>query len=227
MAQQPPKDNFARYMTITIVAFALLFGFWTLVEKDIIFKDAPKPLVIPSTASEATDFGFAFNADVEGVPAVDIYEDFQCPICQQFESLQANYIDSLITEKKAKVTFHVLSFIGDESVRAANAAACSADEGKFVAFHNAMYANQPATENSGEWSNDRIIDIAKTAGISSDAFSSCVKEGKYQTWVTKAAEAAAKAGVNSTPTVFVNGKEIDRQTEYFSAEKFAAAINRG
>ena len=208
MASSPKagKDNFTRYLVIGVVVLVLAI----MVVPTFLSKNKTVSQAIPSTVSATDGYAVVFNADLPNLPVVDIYEDFQCPMCQQFETLQSNYIDSLITEKKAKVTFHVLSFIGDESVRAANAAACSADEGKFVAFHNAMYANQPAAENSGEWSNDRIIDIAKTAGISSDAFTSCVKEGKYQTWVTKAAEAAAKAGVNSTPTVFVNGKEIDR-----------------
>jgi len=38
------------------------------------------------------------------------------------------------------------------------------------------------------------------------------------------AEAGAKANVNSTPTVFVNGKELDRNTEYFNVEAFTKAI---
>jgi protein-disulfide isomerase len=54
-----------------------------------------------------------------------------------------------------------------------------------------------------------------------------VKDMKYEGWVSKVAEAASKSGVNSTPTVFVNGKELDRNTEYFSADKFKAAIERG
>jgi protein-disulfide isomerase len=172
-------------------------------------------------------YAVAFNTDLSGVPVVDIYEDFQCPICQQFEGLNGKYINSLITEKKATVKFHTLSFIGPESVRAANAAACSNDENKFVDFHLGLYANQPSAENSGAWTNDRLIEIAKVAGISGSSFTDCVKSSKYEGWVGKVAEAGTKAGVNSTPTVFVNGKEIDRNTEYFSADKFKAAVERG
>ena len=134
------------------------------------------------------------------------------------------YIESLITEKKATVHYHILSFLGDESVRAANASACAADEGKFMQFHNGLYANQPQAENSGEWSDERLIAIGATAGIASDAFEKCVKNKGYEGWVSKSAEAAAKANINSTPTVFVNGKEIDRQTQYMSAANFKAAV---
>jgi protein-disulfide isomerase len=46
----------------------------------------------------------------------------------------------------------------------------------------------------------------------------------FEGWVSKSAEAASKDNVNSTPTVFVNGKEIDRQTQYMNAANFKAAV---
>lgn len=182
---------------------------------------------IPSSVSADDGYAIAFNTEDASLPVVDIYEDFQCPVCQQFEGLNGQYINSLITEKKAAVRFNILSFLGDESVRAANAAACSNDENKFLDFHLGLYANQPGAENSGEWSSDRLIEIGEAVGITSESFKSCVKDMKYEGWVAKVAEAGQKSGVNSTPTVFVNGKEIDRNTEYFNAKKFKAAVERG
>ncbi len=222
-SSKPGKDNFTRYLVIGVVV--LVVGI--MVVPTVLSKTKSVSQVIPSTVSAADGYAFVFNSEVKNVPVVDIYEDFQCPICQQFEALNGKYISSLVSEKKATVKFHVLSFIGPESVRAANASACANDEGKFVDFHNALYANLPATENSGAWTNDRLIAIAGAVGIKSDSFNSCVKDMKYEGWVGKVAEAGSKAGVNSTPTVFVGGKEIDRNTEYFSADKFKAAVERG
>jgi protein-disulfide isomerase len=222
-SSKPGKDNFTRYLVIGVVV--LVVGI--MVVPTVLSKTKSVSQVIPSTVSAADGYAVVFNSEVKNVPVVDIYEDFQCPICQQFEGLNGKYISSLVTEKKATVKFHILSFIGPESVRAANASACANDEGKFVDFHNALYANQPSTENSGTWTNDRLIAIAGAVGIKSESFNSCVKDMKYEGWVGKVAEAGSKAGVNSTPTVFVGGKEIDRNTEYFSADKFKAAVERG
>jgi len=217
------KDNFTKYLVIgVIVLVAAIMLVPTLLSKSKTVSQA-----IPSTVSAADGYAVVFNADVPNLPVVDIYEDFQCPICQQFEALNGKYITSLVTEKKATVKYHILSFIGQDSVRAANASACANDEGKFVDFHNALYANQPASENSGAWSADRLITIAGAVGINSDSFKSCVKDMKYEGWVGKVAEAGAKANVNATPTVFVGGKEIDRKSEYFNADKFKAAVERG
>jgi protein-disulfide isomerase len=132
-------------------------------------------------------------------------------------------LEKAIEEKKAKVVYHVLSFLGTESVLAANAAACAADEDKFLAFQKAFYVNQPA-ENAGAVNATFLKSIGASVGITSPKFAECVDNGGYSDWVKNVAEAAAKANVNSTPTVFVNGKEIDRNTEYFNAEAFSKAI---
>ena len=216
------EDNVTRNIVIGTIVFVLIaVGGLVAYEKK---QSGAVSQAIPSQVSAENGYAITFNTELTGVPVVDIYEDFQCPVCMQFEAVNMKYMTSLVTEKKATVRYHILSFIGDESRFAANASACANDENKFLAFHNALYANQPASENSGEWSNARLIAIAKAAGISGKKFESCVNDGTYVGWVAKVAEAGAKSGVNSTPTVFVNGKEIDRNKDYFSAVNFKAAI---
>jgi protein-disulfide isomerase len=220
--QKPGKDNFTRNLVIGMVTLVAVI----LLAKPISDVVNPREIsqTIPAVASADNGYAISFNTELTGVPVLDIYEDFQCPVCLEFESVNMEYIDSLITEKKATVHYHILSFLGDESVRAANASACAADESKFMQFHNGLYANQPKAENSGEWSDERLIAIGATVGISSDTFEKCVKDKGYEGWVTKSAEAGSKANINSTPTVLVNGKEIDRQTQYMSAANFKAAV---
>jgi len=219
---QPGKDNFTRNLVIGVVVGVLLI----MVVPTLISKQTNTSAKIPATVSADRGYGIVFNGELTGVPVLDIYEDFQCPVCAQFEGLQGDYIESLISAKKATVVYHTLSFLGPESVNAANAAACSADESKFLAYHRALYANQPA-ENTGVWSNDVLAVLGQAAGIESKKFASCVNNMDYSGWVNNVAAEGAKANVNSTPTVFINGKEIDRQTEYFSADKFKAAVERG
>jgi protein-disulfide isomerase len=220
--QQPGKDNFTRNLVIAVVVGVLLI----MLVPTLLSKQTDSSAKIPASVSAERGYGIVFNEGLANVPLIEIYEDFQCPVCGQFEGLQGDYIESLIQDKKATVVYHTLSFLGPESVNAANAAACSADEGKFLQYHRALYANQPA-ENSGVWSNDVLTVLGQAAGITSKTFSSCVKNMEYQGWVSNAATAGAKANVNSTPTVFINGKEIDRNGEYFNADKFKAAVERG
>jgi len=222
MAQAPKKDNFTRNLVIAVIVGVLLI----MVGGTLFSKRADSSAKTPASVSAERNYGITFNGELTGVPVIDVYEDFQCPVCAQFEKLNGDYLESLIADKKATVVYHTLSFLGPESVNAANAAACSADEGKFLKYHRTLYANQKA-ENSGAWSNDVLNVLGQVAGITSKKFSECVKKGNYLKWVVNVADAGAKANVNSTPTVFINGKEIDRKTEYFDPAKFKAAVERG
>jgi len=220
--QKPGKDNFTRNLVIAVVVGVVLI----MLVPTLLSKQTNTSAKIPASVSADRGYGIVFNGDLKGVPVLDIYEDFQCPVCAQFEKLQGDYIESLISAKKATVVYHTLSFLGPESVNAANAAACSADQGKFLQYHRALYANQPQ-ENTGVRSTDVLGVLGQAAGIMSKKFTSCVNDMAYQGWVNNVAAAGAKANVNSTPTVFINGKEIDRKTEYFDAAKFKAAVERG
>ena len=212
-------DKFTRNLVIAMVALVVVVG----AGFSYFGSKGSTTAAIPSSVSKDDGYGIVFNADVPNVPTIDIYEDFQCPVCARFAGINGMTIEKVIEEKKAKVVYHVLSFLGPESVLAANASACAADQGKFLAFHKAFYANQPA-ENAGAINADFLKSLGAAVGISSPEFATCVDNGGYSDWVRNVAEAAAKANVNSTPTVFVNGKEIDRNTEYFNVEAFAKAI---
>ena len=212
-------DKVTRNLVIGMVALVVVVG----AAFSYFGSKGSTTAAIPSSVSKDDGYGIVFNADVANVPTIDIYEDFQCPVCARFAGINGMTIEKAIEEKKAKVVYHVLSFLGTESVLAANAAACAADEDKFLAFHKAFYANQPA-ENAGAVNANFLNSIGASVGITSPKFATCVDNGGYSDWVRNVAEAGAKANVNSTPTVFVNGKEIDRNTEYFNVEAFAKAI---
>lgn len=217
--QPKSKDNFTRNLVIAVVVGILAI----MVVPKLLESKSDVNAAIPASVSKADGYGIAFNADIKGLTTVDIWEDFQCPICARFEETNGDYIASLIADKKAKVVFHTLSFIGNESILAANAAACSADENKFLLFHNTLYSSQPA-ENSGVWSNSYLANIGKQIGITSKSFSDCVTKGNYSGWVANVAKDGAAKNVNSTPTVFVNGKEIDRNTQYMNPVEFKKVI---
>ncbi|MCX6430556.1 MAG: thioredoxin domain-containing protein [Actinobacteria bacterium] len=217
MAQKSGGDKVTRYLVIGMVIFVVLVG--TIFS---VMSNRSKTAAIPSTVSKADGYGIVFNGDVKG-KTVDIWEDLQCPICQQFESINGAYIKDLVDAKKTKVVFHLLSFIGTESVLAANSLACAADEGKFLQMHAYLYAHQ-GKENTGTWSNAALIKSGAAVGLTSSKFVSCVDKGTYTGWVANVANDGSAQNVTSTPTVKVNGKEIDRNTQYMDAAAFKKAV---
>jgi hypothetical protein len=212
-------DKFTRNLVIGMVALVVIVG----ASFSYFGSKGSETAAIPSSVSKADGYGLVFNAEVKNVPTIDVYEDFQCPVCARFEAINGITLEKAISEKKAKVVFHVLSFLGTESILAANAAACASDQDKFLAFHKAFYANQP-TENSGAVTAEFLKTLGVSIGIDTPKYAACVDNGGYADWVKNVAEAGAKANVNSTPTIKVNGKELDRNSEYFNVEAFAKAI---
>ena len=219
MASQSGGDKVTRYLVIGMVVFVLVVG----VLFSVLSNRPNSSKAVPSSVSKANGKAIVFNESLKDKPVVDIWEDLQCPVCARFEQTNGAFIEKLITEKRAVVNFHLLSFIGPESILAANALACAADEEKFLPFHARLYATQGA-ENSGVWSNEGLITSAKEAGLSSSSFASCVNSGKYSNWVSDVGDEGVSKGINSTPTVFVNGKELDRQTQYFDLAGFSTAV---
>ena len=207
-------DPITRWLVIGMVALVVVVGAGI----SIFNNTSKKAAVLPSAASLKDGYGIVFNDGL--TPVIDVWEDFQCPSCKAFESTNGAAIKALVVEKKAKVVFHPLSFLGPESVYAANGAACASDQGKFLEFYEIMYANQPA-ENSGAWINEGVIATAAAAGVTGPEFEACVNKGKYADWVGNVGSEGSKQSINSTPTVFINGKEIDRASgAYYSAADF-------
>lgn len=215
------KDNFTRNLVIAVVIGVVLI----MLVPTILSKQTNTSAAIPSSVSVEDGYGMVFNKELQNVPFIEIYEDFQCPACARFESIVGEYVEDLINTKKAKVAYHPLSFLGPESQLAANAAGCAADEGQFIQFHKLLYANQPR-ENSGAWSASYFTTLSLGLGITSKEYEKCVNNNLYKDWVVNVANEGAKRNINSTPTVFINGKEIDRDRAYNSLGEFMLAVSK-
>jgi protein-disulfide isomerase len=204
-------------MVLFIVAVGIIFSF--------ISNRASSNFAIPAAVSEADGYGIVLNPTA--TPTIDIWLDYQCPACRTFEVLNGGYINEIIAQKKAKVVFHPLTFIGAESIIAANAAACAADENKFIDMNLALFQNQASSKDSGKWLGDAMLALGDSIGIKSDSFKECVREGNYVKWTRNVTDASASKNVNSTPTIRINGKDLDRNTEYGDPVKFKAALAAG
>jgi protein-disulfide isomerase len=232
MAKQQAKsgDNVTRWIVIAMVLLVVATGVgFSMMSQNNNQTESlaaldgfePKAAVV-STIDVDNGSAITFNPGL--AKTVDVWEDPQCPVCKYFEDANGEYIDSLIRDKKATVRFHVLSFLGDESVRAANASFCAADEGQYIDFHKALYRVQSPLENSGFWSNETLITIGSKAGITSEKFAKCVNDGEKVELVKANYDSMSKFGVQGTPTVFIDGKLWERKSSDFNLDEFRAAV---
>jgi protein-disulfide isomerase len=228
-------DPFTRWLVIGMVTLVVVVGAVFSLSSENKAKDAAFVALdsfqslgtLPATVDPAEGDGIVFN---QGLPVkIDIFEDFQCPICKLFEAPIGGYLTSLITEKKAQVTYHPLSFLGngtkdDESIAASNAAYCAVDEDKFLDFHKALMDVQSQVENSGFLNSENLITIGKKIGITSASFADCVNNKSKLVNVVAATESMNRYGVKGTPTTLINGKLWERQSPGFDVNEFKAAV---
>ena len=167
-----------------------------------------------------TGGGIVANASTAkaGAPTLDLYEDFQCPVCGKLEQAFGQQVSTMAKAGDIKLVVHMMSFLdaklgNDASVRAAAAAACAADQGKFLDYHGVVYANQPAQEGAGYTDAD-LMGFASKAGISGSAlttWTTCFDTKTHLGYAKDVETAAEKAGVFSTPTLKLNGKDLPLQ----------------
>lgn len=151
-----------------------------------------------------------------GPVQIDIYEDFICPACGQFEQQTGGTLDQLVSEGKVTVVYHPVAFLDrasstDYSTRSSAASGAAAEGGKFREYAKALFAQQPA-EGSAGLSDDQLIEIGRSVGLG-DAFAQAVRDGKYKPWTSHVTDEASGDGVTGTPTVRVAGKDVQPTTQ--------------
>jgi protein-disulfide isomerase len=163
------------------------------------------------TPTVAVDDGTAFAVGT-GPVTIDLYEDFMCPICHQFETDSGATVAQLVADKKVTVRYHTVAILDEASngtkysTRSAGAAAAAAEGGKFKEYHDALYENQPA-ENSSGLTDAKLIELGKGVGLG-DTFATAVSNKTYDAWAGKVTDTFTSRGFNGTPTIVVNGKQL-------------------
>jgi len=185
---------------------------------------------------ELTDTGVIAVGD-PSAPTVQIWEDFMCPACAQFEGQFGGQIASAVQEGEVRTEFHILNFqnrasgSGEYSTRAIAAMQCvAAGESveTFFSVKNSYFAQQPT--GGGDLSPDELADAAEAAGASEDT-AACIREVENGDAMDKAEDTAKNAqrtaqdviGRVSTPSVAHDGTEVDWNNPTWLDEIISAA----
>ncbi|MER5864997.1 thioredoxin domain-containing protein [Kitasatospora sp. NPDC002040] len=177
---------------------------------------ATGPLVVPANAS-GPDGTLITYGKADAPHTLKVYEDFRCPICEKLETSAGTTMQQLADDGTYKIEYQLATFLdknlgGKGSRTALNAAGAALNEGvdKFKAFHDVLYANQPDERKDGFGDTNTILDLAdKVPGLKTDAFVKAVKEGTYLPWAAKVSTAFDNSGVSGTPTVQLDGTQLN------------------
>lgn len=149
----------------------------------------------------------------DGPVTVDLYVDFLCPACREYEQQASPTLKRYLDDGRITLVYHPLNFLDrlsttHYSTRSAAAAAVAADEGKLAEYAEALFARQPPEGGAG-LSDDELIEIGRSVGLTSSSFAKAVKSDKYHDWVSYVTAKADERGVRGTPTVYVDGVPVE------------------
>lgn len=144
------------------------------------------------------------------------FSDYQCPFCGRvtptLKRLRETYGERLRIVWKD----YPLTDIHPQAQKAAEAAWCAGEQGKYWEFHDRLFANQATLGMEG------LKQHATAVGLEPIGFTSCVDSGRHAKRVQDGAELGRELGVDSTPTAFINGRRL---TGAHPFEVFAEVID--
>lgn len=173
------------------------------------------PHVSPAATVELTGY-IVGNPDAP--VTLQIYADYQCPHCRSFASdIEPQLIADYVATGDVRIEFLDFTVVGVpdidalgddslESVQAAEAAMCAAEQDGYLDYRTALFTGD-VQPNSGAFSNENLIAMADELGLDTDLIADCLENGTYEDAVIAFVHQAVDRGVQGTPSFSINGSD--------------------
>lgn len=144
------------------------------------------------------------------------FADFQCPYCRKVQATLNDVLAEYHGQVKLAYRDFPLDSLHANARVAAEASRCAGEQGKFWAFHDALYADQAKLGQS------ELLETARKLGLDQKALQTCISSGKFNAQIQQDLQDGSKAGVEGTPGFFINGVFLNGAV---STQEFEKIIN--
>ncbi|MFE0024522.1 DsbA family protein [Amycolatopsis sp. NPDC059021] len=224
-------------VAIVVVAVAVIGGvIWINASKNTTEKQAINPGTSSAPATppvagvvEKRDGVVVQTGKPDAKASIDVYADFLCPICGEFQKAYGQQIEQAVNSGQLLVRYHMVPLLNKNSdppgysLDSANASLAAADAGKFTAYHDALFKNQPEEGGRG-YDKGQLIKLGQDLGITDPKFADAINSGAYnqplndafqQTLKDPNLEQSFPGGKKGfgTPTVLAGGKIVNWQQQ--------------
>ena len=128
-----------------------------------------------------------------------LFSDFQCPYCRDMGETLMEIVGDYGAKVRIIFRQFPLTSIHPDAQRAAEASLCAYDQNRFWEMHDILFENQQ------DLTEKNILTQIKSLEIDEEKFKGCLSSGSRKSEVREDIHAAAAAGADSTPTLFING----------------------
>ena len=158
--------------------------------------------------------GIAQGAEDAPVTIME-FADYSCPHCGTFANFTGRLLRQNFVGDGGPVRWVLYDYVlgtFPHSMAASLAARCSGDQGQYWPMHDLLFARQT------RWSRERdpsgtLRDLADELGLDRGEFRACVSEERHVERILAVRKYGDQLGVNSTPTIFLNGRPLNLETE--------------
>lgn len=152
-----------------------------------------------------------------GAPvAIVEFSDFHCPYCKQVQPTLSQILSKYGDKVKLVYRDFPIDRLHPRARQAAEAARCAHDQGKFWAYHDALFANSPKA------GPDQLKAYAQEVGLDLTSFERCLSGRVHEAAVQRDVDDGVRLGVTGTPAFFINGRLLSGAQP---VESFARAID--
>jgi protein-disulfide isomerase len=169
------------------------------------------PPIVEVSADDAP-----FKGPVDAPITIVEFSDFQCSYCKRVLNVLNEVLERYPDQVKLAFRDFPIVTIHPHAQKAAEAAHCAAEQGKFWEFHDLLFEKQDAIPTTN------FADHAKALGLEVTPFQACLDSRKHQEKVERHYAAGVKAGVSGTPAFFINGRPLSGAQPF---EAFKAVID--
>lgn len=146
------------------------------------------------------------NSSGQSITIVE-YSDYQCPACAYFHPIVEKVKEKYGDQVEFKMKYFPLNS-HQYAALAARAAQAAKNQGKFYEMHSMLFENQKRWSNSGS-PTSLFVNYARELGLDIDQFKNDLNAAETQKIVMEQRNEGRNAGVNATPTFFIEGEKVD------------------
>ena len=176
------------------------------------------PKQVLADASWTYGDGATLDTVAASAPVLDIYFDYSCSHCAQFEGVHTQEINQLLSDKKITLALHPCKILHQEWTSVVmNAMGVVLDEApaQSLSFHNAAFeilSQAIQTKDQSNMTVEGLVAAATKVNVPKEVsakFKAAIDSDKYKKWVDLGDEAFKARGLEGTPTVFFKGEKVD------------------
>jgi len=170
----------------------------------------------PMLRVEVSVDGAPFRGPANSPVTIVEFSDFECPFCKRAHPTLMQLLEKYAG--KVRLVYHdfPLESIHPQARRAAEAARCANDQGKFWDYYDTLFTESP------KLAPDDLKHYAAQVGIDVKKFDDCLSGGMHKTALQKDIDEGTRLGVSGTPAFFINGRPL---TGAQPVEAFARIID--